>query len=1186
MADSSPLPDAAARRRAVDPHSSFIVQAPAGSGKTELLTQRLLALLVGVEEPEEVVAITFTRKAAGEMRRRVLDALILGAGTSPEEGHRRATWELARRALAREAERGWRLMEAPGRLRILTVDALCAELTRRMPLSAGFGAPPEVAEDAAELYREAARATLRSLEDGDAWSDAIAGLLTHLDNDTTRLESLLAAMLPKRDQWLRHLGRARGADDQRRLEQELRAFLDGELRRLEARIPTSCRPEWLELGRYAAANLQKTGKGESPLLALTEVTEFPPPSAAALPAWRALAELVLTKEGTWRKSLTVNQGFPSADKEGKAQKARAQEFIASLADCRDLAPTLDAVRRLPSPQYDDAQWRLLEALVESLRIAAAHLQVIFRDRGAVDFPEVAARALQALGEEEAPTDLALALDSRIHHVLVDEFQDTSRLQVELLRRLTAGWQHSDGRTLFLVGDPMQSIYRFREADVGLFLLASRQGIGAVRLEPLTLSANFRSQQGVIDWVNAAFGAVFPAPGEENAGEGAVSYAPSSARHPLLPEPAVHVHPWLERDDLGEAGRILEIIAAARREHPAGTTAVLARSRAHLNALLPLLREQGVAFRAMEIEPLGGRGVVQDLLALARALCFPADRTAWLALLRAPWCGLRLDDLAALAEGQDATVECLLETRLEQLSADGRIRAARIRDIMRAAHAALGRMGLRDAVRGVWAALGGPALLVRPGDAEAAQGFFDLLDRFDEAGSLNRPDALEEALAELRAPSDPAAGESLQIMTLHKAKGLEFDTVILPGLGRRPRPKDKPLLAWLETLDAAGEECLLLAPLADGETKNDPLYAFVRELEKRKDAHETGRLLYVAATRAKRRLHLLGHVPPSGGPEAGSLLDKLWPVVEREFAESSSASGGEAIELTESPVLTSLPPRGRTGGGELTTVAETCSDHPHPNLPPEGEGTGKAGIELNSTVSIAGGWDRIIPTEPSPPLLRRVAADWRPEFVALRDYRRPGAPDPVVREDTVPVEFDWAGETARHVGVATHEWLCRMARAPLEDWTAERFAGLEDAVAARLERLGVPGAEIAPAARRVLDALRATLDDPRGRWILSSGHADSRTEWALTGVLRGETVSVAIDRSFVDAAGTRWIVDYKTGVHEGGGREEFLDREQARYRPQLERYAALVSLCEDRPIRLGLYFPLAGGWREWAATMQS
>ncbi|HKS93916.1 MAG TPA: UvrD-helicase domain-containing protein, partial [Gammaproteobacteria bacterium] len=153
------------RERALDPQTSFIVQAPAGSGKTSLLTQRYLRLLAGVEAPEEIIAITFTRKAAGEMRNRVLKALdAAGDGTVPAAVHHRLTWELARAARARDAERGWRLAEHPARLRIQTIDSLNAELTRQMPLLSGCGAPPAIAEQPEFLYQEAARRTLALLE--------------------------------------------------------------------------------------------------------------------------------------------------------------------------------------------------------------------------------------------------------------------------------------------------------------------------------------------------------------------------------------------------------------------------------------------------------------------------------------------------------------------------------------------------------------------------------------------------------------------------------------------------------------------------------------------------------------------------------------------------------------------------------------------------------------------------------------------------------------------------------------------------------------------------------------------------------------------------------------------------------------------------------------------------------------
>ena len=153
------IPDAAERERALDTRCSFIVQAPAGSGKTELLIQRYLALLAEVESPEEIVAITFTIKAAGEMRARVLERLAAArANRQPGNAHEARTLGLARAAADRDRREGWRLDDNPARLRIQTIDALCAALARQMPVLSTFGALPATVEDASELYREAAPA--------------------------------------------------------------------------------------------------------------------------------------------------------------------------------------------------------------------------------------------------------------------------------------------------------------------------------------------------------------------------------------------------------------------------------------------------------------------------------------------------------------------------------------------------------------------------------------------------------------------------------------------------------------------------------------------------------------------------------------------------------------------------------------------------------------------------------------------------------------------------------------------------------------------------------------------------------------------------------------------------------------------------------------------------------------------
>ena len=188
-----------------------------------------------------------------------------------------------------------------------------------------------------------------------------------------------------------------------------------------------------------------------------------------------------------------------------------------------------------------------------------------------------------------------------------------------------------------------------------------------------------------------------------------------------------------------------------------------------------------------------------------------------------------------------------------------------------------------------------------------------------------------------------------------------------------------------------------------------------------------------------------------------------------------------------------------------------------------------------------------------------------------------------RAELPPVEFEWASETIRYVGTVVHKVLQRIGREGLAAWDAARVRRLQPVFAQVLAEEGVPPAQRETAVARVERALLQTLDDPRGRWILDAGHAESRCELPLSGTLKGEIAQVILDRTFVDRDGTRWIIDYKTSAHEGGGVEEFLDRERVRYAPQLERYGLVLAQMESRPIRLGLYFPLLDGWREWAPT---
>jgi len=1140
---TAPIPDFAERRRALDPAQSFIVQAPAGSGKTGLLIQRYLRLLACVEAPEEIIAITFTRKAAAEMRERVLAALVPG-GKTPATEHEQLTRELAHAALQRDAAAGWQIAVNPARLRIQTIDSLCAALTHQMPLLSKFGAQPESVEDASELYLEAARATIELVEGDDAMAQDVERLLEHLDNDVARIEMLLADMLARRDHWLRHIH----GKDRAELEAALKNARRAALESVCGIYPVPAQGESIELARYAAANLVTDGRS-SPIGACDRLAVLPGSEDDDVVLWCGLAELLLTKEGDWRKQYDIKTGFPlgssKAEKEiSKSWKARALALIAALKENDTLRQTLHDMRRLPPPAYTDMQWEVLGAITRLLPHAVGQLKLMFQARGQVDFTEVAQAALLALGEPDAPTDLALALDYRIRHLLIDEFQDTSISQYELVTKLIAGWEPGDGRSLFVVGDPMQSIYRFREAEVGLFLRARAAEIGNLALQPVALCANFRSQRGIVDWVNATFAQVMPA--QEDIAAGAVPYTASVATHAMLPDAAVNVHAFFNNDHAAEAEKVAEIIKHAQHADPSATTAILVRNRGHLREIVPQLKAAGLRFRAIEIEGLGYRPVVQDMLALTRALAHPADRLAWLAVLRAPWCGLTLADLHALAAVQSAfddserTVWELLndDTRMAAVSVDGAARLLRVRKVLRDCIGNRCRSSLRTLVEAAWLALGGPACVGDVTDLADAEIYFDYLEAHEEAGSIPELALFEQGLDRLYALPDLGADDRLQIMTIHKAKGLEFDHVIVPGLGRLSRNNDRKLFMWMErpratfaTGGQGGSTDLLLAPIQETGADGDPIYAWLEKLDAEKEYFEDQRLLYVAATRARQRLHLLGStrlVSDRDGvieprlPAGKSLLGKLWPVVAPDYAAATS----------------------------LAMLAHT------PLAPEEAEAATEEFSVDQSLRRLASGW--ALPAAPP-----RV--EWSPprNMTQAQDQ----------------IEFSWVGETARHAGNVVHRWLQRIAADQMQGWDAARIMSLRATFKHNLLACGISDSEMDAASGRVITALTHALGDMRGQWLLGS-QQDAQNELRLTALIDGMQMNLVIDRTFRDAAGQRWVVDYKTSSHEGTDVEAFLDREQQRYRAQLERYAALMHRVGERPVKLGLYFPLLKGWREW------
>jgi len=693
----------------------------------------------------------------------------------------------------------------------------------------------------------------------------------------------------------------------------------------------------------------------------------------------------------------------------------------------------------------------------------------------------------------------------------------------LLEKLVSGWQPGDGRSLFVVGDPMQSIYRFREAEVGLYLRARRQGIGPVRLDPLQLTTNFRSQAGLVDWFNASFACLFP-PDEDEA-RGAVSFSRAQSIRPELAGTAVSCHAFAERQDRAEADHIVDLVRQALAADGDSTVAILVRSRSHLSELTPLLQRAGLSFQAQEIVPLKDRPVILDLRALTRALLHRGDRVSWLAVLRAPWCGLLLQDLLWLCgDDRETPLIDLLQAPSAQIDLfaepgpDSCRILARIVPILTRALDRRGRMPLRRLVESTWLELGGPACLAA-GDLADAEQFFGLLAASDCGGEPARLEELDERLDRLYAAADPTADGRLQIMTMHKAKGLEFDTVIIPGLGRDIRNRDRTLLRWLEHPDFE----LLLAPIpaADGREEGQT-YAAIGKLLQDKDDLETIRLLYVAATRARRRLHLLGHLRPlpegSWRAASGSLLQAAWTALEDSFSRAPAAAEAAEEGTVTLPALRRLP-----AGYRL------------PALPP------------------------------TPP--------WRVTALETASDRGSG-------KEGVRRRFRLETSSGKLVGQVVHRWLEHWAGRVPAGWTPEHLQGRNRQIAKELLALGMTEKLLEKYLHKTMTCLKNILFGQNGRWLLED-YPVQASEFALTGVLDGRLVQAVIDRTFVTPDGTRWIADYKTS--EPAADETlaaFLQREVERYRTQLQVYQRLMNSLEpQRTVRAGFYFPMLDHWQE-------
>ncbi len=1099
------IPDQSIRESALDLGRSFIVQAPAGSGKTELLIQRFLKLLGKVEQPEQIVCMTFTRKAAGEMRDRIFSALTRAAENQcPTELHLQTSWNLAVQVLNQDKLCGWNLLNNPGRLKIQTIDSFCAWIANHMPLKSRIGGSLSPEEFSQGAYKEAARNMLGRMEEDSPTGDDIRLILRHLDNNKLDFLKRIQFLLEKRDQWMipffKSLNPTRVHKEL--FETTLSDLLQEQLMLADSLFPDSLKDRLPALLTYTAENLLQEKPDEpSPLLG---IGKFPAPSSSHIPQWRALAQLLVTQTGDFRSKVDKRNGFPTND---NGQKFEFLKILDFLSGQYSLASILNEIQHSPDPSFTEQEWEILMATFNILEPLEKSLRDVFRKREVTDFTEISLSAIDALGEYDRdenllPTDLAEYLDYRIQHILVDEYQDTSFKQFELLKKLTAGWQPDDGRTLFIVGDPMQSIFRFRDAEVGIFLRSQNSGIGDLPLEKLTLTTNFRSQSALVQWVNQCFSEVFPK--VENPDLGEIRYTASQAFQDQLNIPGVLYHSYGEDEFELEARDIADLIQTIFKDHPGKTIAILTRAKRHLHHITRELRHRNILYRAEDIDPLAERWEVQDLLSLLQALIKPLDRIAWLSVLRSPWVGLSMIDIHSLCfDSQGLSIWSLLiePQRLGTLSSDGKIRAEHFIQIMKPALTLARGTRIRDVLEALWIKLGGPAC-IPISSRQDIETFFDELERALDSGDEFNLDGFEDRLEFIF--SNTASSECpLQLITMHKAKGLEFDFVILPGLGRKTSADKNRLVFWLPHKNS-----LLLAPIEETGTETSALYKFVKGINAKKDISEASRLLYVASTRAKCQLHLFGHTSTKkngeSSPVKGSPLSLIWAYLQK-------------------------------------------------------------------------GWDtrNIIEKENKQSETRPVYPNIINRFATLFELPDKTNPLPTGREITIKETeeppFEWAGLRARCLGTVLHRCLQTLAEKGFDSDPEMEIKRWEPRINTAFKGMGLTLRDLTWANEQCGQALLATLKDAKGRWVLAQ-HEEAHNEYALTYANRGIIETRILDRTFVEE-GIRWIIDYKTGIHEGGNIDSFLESEKERHRPQLEGYEkALKAFGETRPVKKAIYHP--------------
>ena len=870
-AAAAPDPDADARAYAVDPRHNVVLEASAGTGKTSVLVARYVNLLRGGVDPANILAITFTRKAAAEMRERIVRELRAAAERSEADRRR------------------WReLRDRIGEIAISTIDAFCLAMLREFPLEADVDPGFDLADETEvpRLIGTALDRAMRILAGIARTDDDVALVLAQLGIARTRdgLTMLLDRRLVARDALDRFLARGPRHLTAARACREALDALAGTLRTVRGGLPS-----FLSDGPSGHPRFTLLVREIDRLEGLSGA-----PEAAVRAALERVAGHFLTNEATARKPGTAVHPYKAEHYPSKDAARRHRDALF------DLAPQIE---RVMFAFNRDLNVVMARGIRRMFAVALTEYRRALEERSLLDFSDVLERALELLRRMDEFSQSRYRLESRFHHVLVDEFQDTSRAQWELVSLLVQAWGEGQGLaaapSIFIVGDRKQSIYRFRDAEVAVLQEAAQyiDGLRPGSRARRSIARSFRAVPELLQFVNDVFSEISQPP----AAAGDFSYderdrfpVDPAAAGRSSPEPALGLAVAESPDACAAAvaDEIVRILGAvtvrdkatglARPARP-GDIAILFRSRSSHREF-----ERELGSRSIPTYVYKGLGFfdadeIKDLTALLRYLAEPSSPLRAAALLRSRFIRLSDRGLAALApdlaaallddvpaaralDEEDRRVLAHARPAVRRWLADAdRVTPAELLDRILAGTAyAFELAGMRR--RQAW---------------ENVKKFRGLVRRIQNRGYATLP-RIAAHLTSLGAGDESNAVvealDAVNLMTVHASKGLEFPIVFLVNLAKGAGGPPQPV-----RVAAGGDGGGDAASVTVG-----PFLSDTDDAERERERHETRRLLYVALTRARDRIYLASLLKDGRfAAGRGSLGDVLPPSLKALFERASS-----------------------------------------------------------------------------------------------------------------------------------------------------------------------------------------------------------------------------------------------------------------------------------------------------------